>query len=68
MAAQFELVIGNAVLREKRGRHSIGINDGRITAITKDSLRGRVEIDAGGNLVTESFVNAHLHLCKVYTL
>lgn len=68
MAAQFELVIGNAVLRGKHGRHSIGINDGRITAITKDSLRGRVEIDAGGNLVTESFVNAHLHLCKVYTL
>jgi cytosine deaminase len=25
-------------------------------------------IDAGGRLVTESFVNAHLHLCKVYTL
>ena len=25
-------------------------------------------IDAKGNLVTESFVNGHLHLCKVYTL
>ena len=24
-------------------------------------------IDAEGNLVTESFVNPHLHLCKVYT-
>jgi cytosine deaminase len=24
-------------------------------------------IDAQGNLVTESFVNPHLHLCKVYT-
>src|SRR5208282_3560404 len=26
------------------------------------------EIDAAGNLVTESFVNPHLHLCKVWTL
>ncbi|HSV85902.1 MAG TPA: amidohydrolase family protein, partial [Levilinea sp.] len=25
-------------------------------------------IDAGGGLVTESFVNPHLHLCKVYSL
>ena len=25
-------------------------------------------IDAKGKLVTESFVNGHLHLCKVYTL
>ena len=25
-------------------------------------------IDAAGNLVTESFINGHLHLCKVYTL
>jgi hypothetical protein len=27
-----------------------------------------VEIDAGGNLVTESFVNPHVQLCKVFTL
>ena len=27
-----------------------------------------MEIDARGNLVTESFVNPHLHLCKVWTL
>jgi cytosine deaminase len=27
-----------------------------------------VEIDAAGNLVTESFVNTHLHLDKVFTL
>ena len=26
------------------------------------------DIDAGGNLVTESYVNPHLHLCKVWTL
>jgi cytosine deaminase len=26
------------------------------------------QIDAGGNLVTPSFVNPHTHLCKVFTL
>src|SRR3990172_672225 len=32
------------------------------------SRSAEVEIDAGGSLVTESFVNPHLHLDKVYTL
>jgi cytosine deaminase len=34
------------------------------------SLDGEAKktIDASGGLVTESFVNGHLHLCKVYTL
>ncbi|HEX6235153.1 MAG TPA: amidohydrolase family protein [Jiangellaceae bacterium] len=66
--AGFDLVIGDAVLRNRPGRHSIGITGGRIAAIEAGSLRGRREVDADGNLVTESFVNAHLHLCKVYTL
>jgi cytosine/adenosine deaminase-related metal-dependent hydrolase len=30
--------------------------------------QGVIEIDARGNLVTESFVNPHLHLCEVFTL
>ncbi|RKX45551.1 MAG: cytosine deaminase [Thermotogae bacterium] len=36
----------------------------------KEGISGKTgeEIDATGNLVTESFVNPHLHLCKVYTL
>jgi len=47
----------------------IGIENGRYAAIgdsvPKDAA---ATIDAGGNLVTESFVNGHLHLDKVYTL
>ena len=31
-------------------------------------MRRRETIDAEGCLVTESFVNPHLHLCKVWTL
>lgn len=65
---RYELVVADAVLRDRPGRYSLGISDGRIAAIDERPLRGTVEIDAAGSLVTESFVNAHLHLCKVYTL
>ena len=47
----------------------IAIVDGKIKEISKNvALKGDVEIDAKDKLVTESFVNPHLHLCKVYTL
>jgi len=47
----------------------IGISDGKIAKIA-GHIDGDAEseIDATGNLVTESFVNGHLHLDKVYTL
>jgi cytosine deaminase len=47
----------------------IGVQDGKIAAIAEKVDAGAgLEINADGNLVTESFVNPHLHLCKVYTL
>jgi cytosine deaminase len=46
----------------------VAIEKGLIRRIGRAATRGATVIDAGGNLVTESFVNAHLHLCKVYTL
>lgn len=47
----------------------IAVVEGKIKEIGKNvALKGDVEIDAKGKLVTESFVNPHLHLCKVYTL
>ncbi len=61
-------MVGDATLRRRDGRWQIGIDDGRITAVTTVSLSGREEIDAAGGLVTESFVDAHLHLDKVHTL
>jgi len=70
MAAQFELLIKNATLRKDHGSVvDIGISKGIIQGIQRN-LAGDAEqaIDADGNLVTESFVNPHLHLCKVYTL
>jgi cytosine deaminase len=69
MGAEFDVVIANARLRTSGERNSfIGIRDGRIASISSDAMEGDSVIDAEGNLVTESFVDPHLHLCKVYTL
>ena len=66
----FDIVIRRARLRGASAMHAeIGIKDGRVAAIApRLERKGATEIDAGGNLVTESFVNPHLHLCKVWTL
>ena len=64
-----DILIKNARLRKKEGTWDIGITDGKIAKIEKSiSEKADREIDAGENLVTESFLNAHLHLDKVYTL
>jgi cytosine deaminase len=63
------LLIKNAKLRDQTDLVNISILDGKVREITQDTAApATVEIDAGGNLVTEAFANAHLHLCKVYTL
>jgi cytosine deaminase len=47
----------------------IGIAAGHIVQIAPVlPEHAPLEIDAAGGLVTESFANPHLHLCKVYTL
>ena len=65
-----DLCIRRARLRHKGDElFDIAIDDGRITDIGNAlAVRGKDEIDAEGSLVTESFVNPHLHLCKVWTL
>jgi len=64
----FDIAIRNAMTRKFKNPVDIGIRDGKITEIGKISEKGNIEIDATSKLVTESFVNTHLHLCKVYTL
>jgi cytosine deaminase len=65
-----DLVIRNAVLRKTTNEITdIAIKNGLIASMgPRLDVTAAVEIDAAGNLVTESFVNPHLHLCKVYTL
>ena len=61
------MIIRNARLRGLERVHDIAIKDGRIAKIGIVAEKGENEVDAGGRLVTESFVNPHLHMCKVYT-
>ena len=70
MKKQYDVLIKNSQLRGQPGKlHDVAIADGKIAAIEpKISGEAATVIDAGGNLVTESYVNTHLHLCKVYTL
>jgi len=63
-----ELVVADATLRGRSGRWQVGIDGGVVAAIEESPLTGREELDAAGALVTESFVNGHMHLDKVYTL
>jgi cytosine/creatinine deaminase len=46
----------------------IAIQNGKIVKIGAGLEGGSRAVDAAGHLATESFVNGHLHLCKVYTL
>jgi cytosine deaminase len=70
MADTLDILIRRAQLRDRPGNLvDIGIASGRITGIKEGiTLQAKTEIDAQGNLVTESFVDPHLHTCKVYTL
>ena len=69
MPSNVDILIKRAKLRSQPQPVDIGIKDGKIAAI-EPSIGGSapVELDARGKMVTESFVNTHLHLCKVYTL
>lgn len=67
----FSLLIKNARTRFTGGKLvSIGIDGDTIAAVGENLPEAGAAqvIDAEGRLVTESFVNGHLHLCKVYTL
>jgi cytosine deaminase len=66
---QYDLLIRRGTLRARPGQSmDVAVLGGRIAAIG-ERLPGSagIEIDAQGGLVTESFVNPHLHLCKVWT-
>jgi len=65
-----DLIIRNARLRQDRARlFDIAVAGGRITEIgPRLPATAPEEIDAAGGLVTPSFVNPHMHLCKVWTL
>jgi cytosine deaminase len=58
-----DLVIRNASLPDGRRQVDIAIEHGRIAAVGERlAPRGAREIDAGGDLVTPPFVDAHFHM------
>jgi cytosine/creatinine deaminase len=68
--ASVDICIRNARLRHTDDAPlDIAIAGGQIVGLERSlSLGAGEEIDAGGGLVTPSYVNPHLHLCKVWTL
>lgn len=64
--SEFDLVIKNGTLvdpeRNQMTVGHIGINDGKIAAITRDDIHGKKEIDAGLNIVTPGFIDIHAHI------
>ena len=66
----YDILIKGAKTRSSgQGTLDIAVKDGRIIQIGEIANAYAVHtIHAGGKLLTESFVNGHLHLDKVYTL
>ncbi|MET9343387.1 amidohydrolase family protein [Nonomuraea sp. NPDC003804] len=67
-----DLLVRNAARRDRPGRWMLAADHGILTVVApedRDAPGGATTvIDAEGNLVTEPFADAHLHLCKVHTL
>lgn len=64
-----DILIKGARLRGQPEATDIAIANGTIAAIGPALAHEATEvINANGRLVTESFANPHLHLCKVWTL
>ncbi|MCJ7781761.1 MAG: amidohydrolase family protein [Acidimicrobiia bacterium] len=70
MTGANSLTIRSARRRGRPEPVDVVIRDGLVESITAVGEAGSdtIEVDAAGNLVTESFVNTHLHLDKVFTL
>jgi cytosine deaminase len=65
----FDVVLRDVRIRRRPGGPvHVGIRNGCIDAITVEPIRGRVQLEGEGNLLAPSFVDAHLHLDKVYTV
>lgn len=63
MAGAFDVVVRDAYLQDRDEVLDVGVADGRIArlAATIDAASDS-EVDAGGNLVSPGFVDAHVHL------
>jgi cytosine deaminase len=58
----FDLIVRNVRLTDGRSGLDIGVRAGRIAAVERGLPEGGPEIDAGDNLVSPPFVDAHYHM------
>lgn len=70
MPEEYDLIIEQARLRSAAGGLlDIGLRAGKIARIDAHiEAPAALRLQANGSLVSESFANPHIHLCKVYTL
>src|SRR5437667_515718 len=62
-SAVLDLVVRNAVLPDGRDGMTIGCENGRIVALTREAVTdARRAIDARGCLASPPFVDAHFHM------
>jgi len=70
LAQQYDLVISNGRVMDPEtmfdGIANVGISDGRITAISKQPLKGAETIDAKGLVVAPGFIDTHYHAVDVF--
>jgi len=63
MPAEYDIVVRNGYVQQRESTVDIAIRDGTIQEVTDGADgAGREEIDAGGNLVSSGFVDAHKHI------
>ncbi len=66
--SSFDLVVRNARLADGRAGLDIGVTGGRIAAVERNLPAGCPEIDAGNQLVSPPFVDAHFHMDTVLSI
>ena len=56
-----DLVIKNCKLIDENGEFNIGVDDGKITEITKENLKAEKTIDIKSNYLLPGFIDPHVH-------
>ncbi|GAA2114188.1 amidohydrolase family protein [Nocardioides bigeumensis] len=64
---EYDVVVDNALLLDG-STTTLAVRDGHFVDRAAADIPAKEHVDAGGCLVTPAFVNAHMHLDKVYTL
>ena len=65
VAETYDVVINNGRVMDPEtnfdGVRNVGIKDGKIVAITKDTIKGKETINAKGHVVAPGFIEGHQH-------